>query len=71
METYCCDLVKLTEFLVGLGLPVISCTTGHAGIMINTDRDLTPDEQALMSRVMVLPVGVCLLPESIEVVSLI
>jgi len=30
MATYCCDLEKLTTYLVGLGLPVTSCTTGHA-----------------------------------------
>jgi len=71
MATYYCDLEKLKDFYVSLGLPVTSCITGHTGVIIDTDRDLTPEEQALLSRVMVGPVGVCLLPESIEVVSLI
>ncbi len=72
METsYCCDLAKLIEFLVGLGLPVISCTTGHTGIIYNTSRDMTTEEQALLSRVMVGPTGAYVVPESIEVKSLI
>ena len=71
MATYYCDLEKLTTYLVGLGLPVTSCTTGHTGIIIDTDRDLTPEEQALLSRVMVGPTGAYVVPESIEVKSLI
>jgi len=57
MATYCCDLEKLTTYLVGLGLPVISCATGHTGVIIDTDRDLTPEERELLSRVVVGPFG--------------
>lgn len=71
MATYCCDLEKLTTYLVGLGLPVTSCTTGHTGVIIDTDRDLTPEEQALLSRVMVGPAGAYVVPEPTVVTDLV
>jgi len=57
MATYYCDLEKLKDFYVSLGLPVEACVPGHSGFMLVTSRDLEQDERELLSRVVVGPFG--------------
>jgi len=57
VNTYTCDLDKLRDYLVGLGLPVEACVPGHSGFILVTSRNLEPNERELLSRVVVGPFG--------------